>query len=181
MKTNPSEIFQRAKNILINPKIEWSVIDGEDKTHLQVLSGYFIWLVLIPVVCIILGWSADFGFGIQMGIQQIITIIGGAYLTAWVINELAPRYKAVKNFNKAFELVAYCYTAICVAGVFYLFPYLSSLAFIAGLYSLYLLYIGLKPMMKSPEENNGLYFIVSLLCMIGISIVLGIIYKAIAI
>ncbi|MEA5006280.1 hypothetical protein SDC9_172982 [bioreactor metagenome] len=177
MKTNPGEIFQRAKSIILNPKSEWIVIDSENHSHNHVLSNYLIWLALIPAISIMIGWSSDINFGIKMAIKQFATIIGGSYLTAWVINELAPRYNGAKNFNKAFELVAYCYTAMCVAGIFYLFNILGSIAFLAGLYSLYTLYVGLQPMMKAPNETNSLYFIVSLVCMIGISIVLGIILR----
>ncbi|MCK9628686.1 MAG: YIP1 family protein [Bacteroidales bacterium] len=177
MKTNPGDIFQRAKNIILNPKSEWLVIDNESNSHSHVLSNYLLWLALIPAISVMIGWSSDINFGIKMAIKNFVTIIGGSYLTAWVINELAPRYKGVKNFNKAFELVAYCYTAMCVAGIFYLLNILGSLAFLAGLYSIYTLYVGLQPMMKAPEETNGLYFIVSLVCMIGMSIVLGIILR----
>lgn len=181
MKINPSDIFQRAKNIILNPKSEWTTIDNENNSHSQVLTNYLLWLALIPAICLIIGWSSDFGFGIKLAVKQYLTIIGGTYLTAWIINELAPRYNGVKNFNKAFELVAYCYTAICVAGIFYLFSILGILAFVAGLYSLYTLYVGLKPMMKAPEETNGLYFIVSLICMIGVSLLLGIFIKIVLI
>lgn len=177
MKINPGDIFQRAKNIILNPKSEWIVIDNENNSHSHVFSNYLLWLALIPAISALIGWSSDFNFGIKMAINHFVTIVGGAYLTAWIINELAPRYNGIKNFNKAFELVAYCYTAICVAGIFYLLNILGSLAFLAGLYSLYTLYIGLKPMMKAPEETNGLYFIVALICMIGISIIIGIVSR----
>jgi len=181
MKTDPNGIFQRAKHILLNPKMEWPVIEEENGSHIQVLSNYLIWLSLIPALCVLIGWSSDFNFAIKLAIQQIVTTIGGAYLAAWVINALAPRYNAVKNFDKAFSVVAYSYTASCVGGIFLLVNALSILSFISGLYGLYILYVGLKPMMKAPEEANGLYTIVSVLCMIGISIILGLVYKVVII
>ena len=114
-----------------------------------------------------------------MAIQQYISIIGGVYLTAFVFNILAPNFGAQKNFPKAFQLVAYCYTAICIGGIFYIHWKLSFLAGLTGLYGLYILYLGIRPMMKIPEEKAGSYYIVILLCMIGISISLSIILGSI--
>lgn len=178
MKTNFKEIFNRTKNIIIQPKNEWNVVAAENKPHAEVLLGYLIWLTIIPVVAALIGWSSYMGLAVKMAVQQAITIIAGAYLTAWVFNELATKYGAVKNFNKAFELVAYCYTAICLSGILVIVPGLRYLSFIVSLYGLYLLYTGLKPMMSVPEEKVNNYFIVSLLVMIGISLVLGIIFTA---
>jgi len=178
MKTNFKEIFTRAKNIIISPKDEWNVVVTENKPHLEVLLGYLIWLTIIPVVAVLIGWSSYLGIGIKLAIQQIVSVIGGAYFTAWIFNVLAPKYGAVKNFNKAFELVAYCYTAICISGIFMVIPGLRLLSLVVSLYGLYILYTGLKPMMSVPEEKVNNYFIISLLCMIGVSIVIGAIFTA---
>ncbi|MDD2426058.1 MAG: Yip1 family protein [Bacteroidales bacterium] len=181
MKTNFKEIFNRAKNIIIQPKNEWNVVAAENKPHAEVLLGYLIWLTIIPVVCALIGWSSYFGLAVKMAIQQAVTIIAGAYFTALIFNELATKYGAVKNFNKAFELVAYCYTAICLSGLLLLIPGLKYLSFIFSLYGLYLMYIGLKPMMSVPDEKVNNYFIVSLLVMIGVSLILSIIVSAVII
>jgi hypothetical protein len=47
------------------------------------------------------------------------------------------------------------------------------LSSIAGLYGLYLLYIGLQPMMKVAAEKQTTYFVVSLLVMIVVSFALS--------
>jgi hypothetical protein len=52
---------------------------------------------------------------------------------------------------------------MCVAGVLYLIPSLSFLVPLAGLYGLYILYTGMKPMLKVPEDKMMGYFIVCLL------------------
>jgi hypothetical protein len=46
---------------------------------------------------------------------------------------------------------------------------------IVGLYGLYILYVGIKPMMQTPDDKVTVYFIVSLLITIFIYIILGLI------
>ena len=182
-------LIERAKNILVNPKKEWDVIASQEESHSKVLTSYLIILALIPVLAAFIGWGfigykaffvklASVELGIRYAVIQLVTIIAGAYITAVVFNELAPKYGAKKDFNKAFQLAAYCYTAICVGGIFYLLPSLSTLASLAGLYSLYLLYVGMKPMMQVPDDKATNYFVVSLLCMIAVSVVLSLILTA---
>ena len=183
-------LFERIKNILITPKQEWGVIASKEEEHVKVLTGYLIILALIPAIAAFIGWGligqkvfmvkiVGIGLGIRYAVIQFVSIIAGAYIMAVVFNELAPKYGGVKNFNKAFQLAAYCYTAICVAGILYLLPSLSILASLAGLYSLYLLYIGIKPMMKVADDKATTYFIISLLCMIVVSLVLSVILGAV--
>jgi len=83
--------------------------------------------------------------------------------------------------RKAMQLTVYSWIPSWIAGVFNIMPSLSILAFIAGLYSLYILYIGLAPMMKVPKEKNTAYFIVSLLVMLLSSFLLGLLFAAIII
>ncbi|MDR0812268.1 MAG: YIP1 family protein [Paludibacter sp.] len=178
------KIIQRIKNILLSPKTEWTVIEGENAPHAKVTMGYLLVLALIPAVAALIGWGfvvrySSFGFGIMHALTQFITMIGGAYLTAFVIDMLAPNFGSQKNFNKAFELVAYAYTPALVGGIFYIVPALSFLASLASIYSLVLLYMGLAPMMKTPDDKKTSYFIVSLLVMVAAFILLGIVLGAI--
>jgi len=175
-------LIERVKNILIAPKKEWAVIAAKEEDNVKVLTTYLIFLALIPAIAAFLCWGVIgykvFGIhvnsiplGIRYGIMQFANVIIGAYLTAGAFYLLAPNFGAEKNFNKAFQLAAYCYTAICVSGLFYLYSPLHILTFLGGLYSLYLLYIGVKPVMNAPEDKAKPYFWVSLLCMIVVMVI----------
>lgn len=183
-------LIDRAKNVLLSPKTEWEKIQGETEPHVKVLTTYLLWLALIPTVAAFVGWGlighkvmfvrvASFELGIRYAVTQFISVIGGAYLTALAFYLVAPHFGAKKDFDKAFQLAAYCYTAVCVGGIFYILWSLSFLAGIASLYGLYILWLGVKPIMEVPEEKASSYFIVALLCMVGISIVLGAIMGAV--
>ncbi|MDR1340377.1 MAG: YIP1 family protein [Prevotellaceae bacterium] len=100
-------------------------------------------------------------------------MLGGVYLTAFVISALAENFGARKDFDRAFSLGAYSYTPMFVGGVFYLLPSLSWLASLAGLYGLYLLYAGLPAVMKAPAEKQSQCFVISLIVMVAVSAALS--------
>ena len=185
------EIVNRVKNILVAPKEEWAPIEAEQNPHVKILTSYLLLLALIPAVCQFIGnglightvlgihVGGSLGFGIRQAIISLISMIGGVYLTAFVIDMLAESFGSTKNFDKAFALVAYSYTPMCLAGIFYLFPSLSILALIAGIYGLYILYTGLKPMMETPDDKQTVYFVVSLVSVVVVSAVLSAVLGAI--
>ena len=175
-------MFNRVKKILTDPKNEWAVIAGENTPHAKLFIGYVLPLSLIPVVAVIIGYALlgyptlgvhtySLSWGIRQAVIRWVSIVGSIYLTAFVISFLAENFGTKKDFDRAFALVAYSYTPMCIGGIFYLLPTLSILASLAGLYGLYILYIGMQPMMKAPEDKNTGYFVVSLIATIVVSIV----------
>ncbi len=187
-------IVERVKNILLNPKQEWVVIDKETTDIPQLVTGYLLILALIPAVASFIGYgligykvpfvghvAGTFGFGIKQAVLAFISPVISAFIAAFVINALAESFGSQKDMRRAMQLVVYSFTASLVAGIFYIIPSLGILALLAGLYGLYILYLGLQPMMKTPEEKVTSYFVVSLLVMIVVSIVVGAILSGIII
>ena len=184
-------IINRVKNVLVSPKAEWQTIESENEPHAKVFTTYVVPLALIPAVAAFIGYGligysvlgvhvgGTISWGLRQAIVQYIAMLGGIYITAFVIDALAANFGATKDFNRAFSLVAYSYTPMFVAGVLYILPSLALLASLAGLYGLYILYIGLKPMMKAPEEKQTSYFVVSLIVTILVSVVMSAILGAI--
>lgn len=184
------DIIKRVKNMLAAPKTEWPAIGAENAPHMKVFTTYVVPLALIPAIAAFIGWGligwsvmgvhvSHIGWGVRQAVVQYITMLGGTYITAFVIDALAANFGAQKNFDRGFSLVAYAYTPMFVGGVFYLLPSLSWLASLAGLYGLYLLYVGLQPMMKVSAEKQTGYFVVSLLVTIAVSAILSVVLGAI--
>lgn len=171
-------IIERAKKIIISPKDEWVTIDQEDTSVTDLIIKYLIPLALIPTIASFIGFGIFFKFnsfslGLKYAVINLITYIGGSLLTAYIIDALAPSFASVKDFRKACQLVVYSYTPVMLAGIVLIFPSLSVLVLIAGLYSLYLLFIGLKPIMKTPDDKVAVYFIVSLVVLIVVYFVIS--------
>ncbi len=179
------KIIERVKGIILSPKSEWEVISGENLTVAEMFGSFLFPLALIPAIASFIGYGligmdipfaghvGSFGLGIKQAAIQLISIIAGVFISAFVINALAPNFNAVKNFNKAFELVCYSYSPMMVFGLLLILPSLGIIVLIASVYGLYLLYIGLKPMMGVSEEKVTGYFVVSLIVIVVVSIVLS--------
>lgn len=165
------DLVSRVKNIIIDPANEWRVIDGEADTPGDILKNYVAILAAVPAVCGFIGASiigvGPYRTGIAVGfiaavIHYVLTLIG-VYVMAFVIDALAPTFGGRKDLNRAFKVAAYAPTAVWVAGVFALLPVLSALM-ILGLYSLYLFYLGLPVLMRTPPEKAIGYGLAVIVC-----------------
>lgn len=185
-------LIERAKNIIIKPKEEWNVIATETTPPGQLIFSYLLFLALIPAVCSIIGYGiigynvafighvpGNLTYGIMKAVVSFVGTIIGVYISARVIDLLAPSFATTKNFGKTLQLVAYAYTPMLVAGIFYIFPSLGIISLLAGIYSLYILYIGMKPMLQTPDDKITGYFVVSLIVIIVVTFILGLILGAI--
>jgi len=171
-------IIERARQIILKPKDEWTVIDQENTSIQELITTYLIPLALIPAVASLIGYGFFFkfhslSFGIKYGILSLITYVVGAILTAWIIDALAPSFGTVRDLRKSMQLVVYSYTPMMVVSVVMIFPVLSPIVLLAGLYSLYVLYLGFKPLLKTPDDKIMTYFVVSLVVLIVIYFVIS--------
>jgi hypothetical protein len=161
-------LIERAKNILLKPGAEWDKIAGEASTIQDILKNYVLILAAIGPIASLIGRLAfGYGFGfrpnpiyaVASAIVMYVVTVAGVYVTALVIDALAPSFNATKDRVAAFKVAAYSSTAAWLAGVFGIVPMLAVLS-IVGLYSLYLLYLGLPKLMKAPEDKALVYTIV---------------------
>jgi hypothetical protein len=175
-------LVDRAKNIVLQPKQEWPVIAEEAQTVQGIYTQYVMILAAIPAVAAFIGFSLigfgsvyrmPFAAGIAHMIVSYVLSLGMVYLLALIIDGLAPTFGGTKNFIQALKVAAFAPTASWLAGIFYIIPALGILAVIGGLYSLYLLYLGLSPLMKAPEDKTIPYTVVVILAAIVLTVVVG--------
>jgi hypothetical protein len=177
--------------IIIKPKHEWEVIKGESISTNQLFTGYVAILALIPVIANFIGscfigiklpdfMGSSFSYkvpivnGLIYAVVSYVMAFVGVYLSAFIINALAPKFESTQNMNNALKLVAFSYTPVWIAGIAAILPILSFLG-IFGLYGLYLLYIGLEPMMETPPVKRTIYFVITLLVLFVVYMVIGVI------
>lgn len=177
-------MIDRIKNILLNPRVEWGRIDAEPMTEQGIFTGWVLPLAAIgPIAGLIGGQVFGYGaFGVVMkpsltvaivtAVLTYVMAVAGVWIVAKIVDALAPSFGGVKNPLAATKVVAFSYTASFLAGIFGIVPMLSILA-IVGLYSFYLLYLGLPRLMKSPPEKALGYTVVTVLCAIVMSLVIG--------
>ncbi len=179
-------IVDRAKNIILTPKTEWPVIAGEEPNVGQIITGYVLPLALIPAIATIIGLGVvgtgmmtSFTFGLASGLIAFVNAVVGVYISAFVIDLLAPNFGSERGLGRAVQLVAYSYTPSWVAGILMIIPFLGWLATLAGLYGLYLLYLGIPQLMKTPQDKVVVYLIVCIVVIIVVYFILAAILTAI--
>jgi hypothetical protein len=183
--------IERVKNIILDPKTEWDVIKTEEATLGNILVSYVIPLSLIPSFAGLIGYSLigksipligsfhSFSWGLSVAISTFLGAIIGVSLSSVIIDALAPSFGSEKNLNKTAQLVAYSYTPAWIAGVLNIIPALSVVGVLAGLYGLYIMYLGLGTIKNTPEDKKVPYIIVSILLIVVLSVVIGIILASI--
>jgi membrane associated rhomboid family serine protease len=86
---------------------------------------------------------------------------------------LAPSFESEKDLNKSAQLVAYSGTPSYIAALFSFLPFLSILIGLAGwVYCIYVTYLGLGPIKKTPEDKKVVYMVISFIVMAGVYFVL---------
>jgi len=176
------KIVERIKAILTTPRTEWPIAAAEPASVQGLYTGYIAIVAALPIVAgfikgSLIGTSMfgitvrdSFGGGITRMVLGYLLSLVVVYLVALIINALAPSFGAQKDMTQALKTVAYSWTAYWIAGIAVIVPWLGMLILLAGgIYSIYLLYLGLPHTMKCPPEKAGGYTAVSVI----IAIVLG--------
>lgn len=172
-------LIERVKNILITPKTEWDVINGETATPQSLLMGYVLPMSLVAAVGPVLSgfmFSGVLGikFFIMTAVVAFIASVIGYYISVIIIDLLAPSFGSEKNMGKSAQLVAYSGTPSYVAGLLSFIPVIGSLLkFAAWAYGIYLMYLGIGPLKKTPEDKKIVYMVVAFIIMIAVNLVLA--------
>jgi Yip1 domain len=181
------DLVQRVKQILLSPRTEWQVIEAEPTTTAELYKTYIIPLAAIGPISQVIGYSVfgitmpfvgtyrvPIGSAISSALVAYVLTLAGTYVLALIIDGLAPTFNGQRNQIQALKVAAYSSTASWLAGIFALIPGLRLLA-ILGLYSLYLLYLGLPIVMKSPREKALGYTVVVIVAAIVLFMIIGVI------
>jgi hypothetical protein len=172
-----SNLIERAQRILLTPKTEWPVIAAEPETTSGLYTKYVIFLAALGPIAMffkstMIGTQVPFlgNFRLDMGTGLVQLVLGyvlglvSVYVFALIVNALAPTFGGQKDPVQAQKTVAYAMTAAWIAGVAQLLPWIGMLIGLAGgIYSIYLLYLGLPVTMKSPPDRAAAYTAVSVI------------------
>jgi hypothetical protein len=181
-------LIERVKNIVLSPKLEWPVIAPEPTSTTQLYFSYVMPLsalaaVLSFVHTSIIGVNVPFAGTIRTpiasGLLYSIVAFGfslvGLFLLGLIINALAPSFSGVRDQRQALKVAAYSMTPGYLSAALALSPVLPTLLqLIAGLYGIYVLYLGLPILMRSPRDKAVGYTASVVICTILLGILLGV-------
>jgi hypothetical protein len=164
----------------MTPRTEWPVIAAESAEIGSLYVPYIVTLAAVPAVAAFLGMIV-FGrlvfvrpalaayFTVAGYVVSLISPLVGAAVLHW----LAPRFRSTGTVVDALKLVAYSSTPIWVAGAVNLVPVFSPLVALGVIYGIYLFYLGLPVIMKTPLEQVVPFMVVAAITVLVINIVLN--------
>ncbi|HEX4601810.1 MAG TPA: Yip1 family protein [Gemmatimonadales bacterium] len=174
--------------MIVQPTQEWATIAGEFTT-----AGPIYWRYVIPMAAIgpvaatlgtvISGERSSLGgtYGLSAmdavtgGVLEYGLSLLGVYGLAALVERLAPMFGAQANRVQALKIAGYGATPYWLGGVTALFPKLTLLGMVFGLYSVRLFVTGLAPVMKAPRDKTAAY---TLLVTIG-AMLIGLVISAV--
>lgn len=178
-------IIDRVKNILLTPKTEWQVINGETATPQSLLMGYVLPLAVIASLGSLLkgflfAGTLGLKYFIVLAIIAFISTVLAYYITVIVVDMLAPSFASEKDMGKSAQLVAYSATPSYIGALLSFIPVLGWLLPLAAwVYGIYLMFLGIGPLKKTPEDKKVVYRVVAYLIMIAIYFILAAVLGAI--
>ena len=157
-----ARLIERIKNIVLGPKLEWLVIAPEPTSIAQLYTGYVMPLAAFAAAMSFLHMSligvSVIRTPIASGLMAAILSFGlglvGLFLVGLIINGLAPTFAGSSDRRQALKAAAYSFTPAWLSSVLALSPVLPTLLQWAALfYGIYVLYLSLPVLMRSPQER----------------------------
>ena len=186
-------LISRVKGILLKPDAEWPAIEAEATDARGIYMNYVALLAAIGPIAVFIGQSL-IGYSVPfLGTYRVPILTGiiwavvmyalafaGVFLVALIVNALAPTFGGQKDPLRALKVTAYSFTAAWIGSIFQIIPSLAWIGAIAGLYGIYLLYLGLPVLMRAPKDRAIGYTATVTIAAIVLWLVLGAIGGAIA-
>ncbi|NQU17778.1 MAG: YIP1 family protein [Candidatus Saganbacteria bacterium] len=157
-------IIDRVKKLILSPAEAWKEIAAEESSIKSLFLKYAIFLALIPALSMIVGFGV---VGLRIGpayyhmpintalysaLVSFVVYLLGVFSAGFIFDFIGQYFSAESNLKQAMKLSVYSSTPFFLAGIFSIIPSMSFLSII-GLYSVYLLYLGIPALLKVPEDK----------------------------
>jgi hypothetical protein len=166
-------VLLRIRNILVKPRAEWQVIKAEETTYGNLVTGYCALISAIPPIAAVVerfifnrgivsnAVHSPFGYVIAANLLWYLVIMMNVVITGAVITAIVSRKEPGWVGLPGLQLASYSYTPLFLVGIFIIIPRLAWLIYPAILYSLYLLFLGIRTMTGLSKGRAAVYAVVS--------------------
>jgi hypothetical protein len=180
-------MVERAYSIILGPSEEWDVIANERVSAGGIFIGYAMIFAAIPVVIetmIIAYFGKDFAYSsatsgtlqrvgitpfVLMGALKYATALLTLLLMCFFVNSVSAMFNGWSNMVPGTKLMIYASTPMWVAGPISMIPYIGPLiTFIAATYVIYLINVGLQPVLGVPAEMAKVFTGLFVLIYVGV-------------
>jgi hypothetical protein len=178
-------LLSRIKGMLFAPTAEWALIATEAKPTARLYTTFIAPLALLDALVAFIHVTSSgsvhvpFSGGLITAFLVFVFGLLGIFIVAVIINAVAPFFGAVGSRRLAAAIAAYASTPIWLAMVFVPFPTLwVPLQVLAVSYHTWLLYLGLRLLMKAARDRVLGYATTVVLCTILLEIVFAMVSTA---
>lgn len=180
-------IATNTAQLVFTPRSAWDSIARETTSTLKVLLLHTVPLSLIPAICwyygvTTQGWSISGDVmrltaesALPMCVLFFFAMVFGVLFLGYMVYWMSDTYGEKAGLSPAVGLISYTATPFFLAGVMGLYPVLwldILLGVVIATWCIYLLYLGVSPMMKVSRERGFLFasavFAVALVAFVGL-------------
>jgi hypothetical protein len=176
------ELQRRVSGILMNPRHEWTLIAQEPADVVVLYRNYILILAAIPAAAIAV---ARMRFGVlaavAAGLASYALGVVQPLVAAIVVEKLAPKFLSTATTGRALQLVAYAATPLWVVGVVNVLFFLVPLLLVAGIYGVYLFYLGLPVLLQTPLDRAVPFVVVTVLAVLVANVALEWVFKVVGV
>lgn len=177
---------QRIRNIVLTPRTEWQVIAPEPTSIGQLYRSYVMPMaafaaamsfIRMSIVGVDLPWGGTIRTSVASAVVSSLAtfILGliGLFLVGSIVNMLASAFSAEPSQRQALKTAAYAFTPAWLGTALSFLPLGTLLQLVAGIYGIYVLYLGLPVMMGAPRDKASAYTTAVVVCTLVVGILFG--------
>ncbi|PKQ65132.1 hypothetical protein BZG02_04710 [Labilibaculum filiforme] len=180
-------IYKHSLQLFIQPTPAWESIAIQKNDPKKLFLILILPLLVIMAVCNFSGYQLFEPHPLQhinmhlfSAIATFLFSILSIYISTLLVSKFAHFENKAERFNRAFTLVAFSFIpGILFNSLAFLIPTINYLT-ILGLFSFYILYKGITPMLSIPNDKKSGYFTFILIGLLSIYAVLGAFFIGIA-
>jgi len=162
----------RVKNILLSPKAEWKVIQEERTTYRALIFSYVAVVAMAPPLSAVaerlmfgrgMAGALPLGQVLALNVLWYFMIVINIVIFSAVITAVVFSNETWWSSLRGLQLASFSFTPLFLAGIPAIIPQLSWSLYPAILYSIYLLYLGVRTMTGAAQGKAVAYAVVSFL------------------
>ncbi len=152
-------IIRTVFRLIVSPKAAWQSIAGREENHQEFLNGFLYPVFGVVALASFVGglWFVPDG-SLQSALKQTIvntvTVFGGFYLSAYVLNELAPRLNLVKSLLDWQRFAGYASIVVYLLFVILAFAPEFVIARLLVFYTVYIVFAGADAFWDIPDGST---------------------------
>ena len=172
--------YKHSFRLFIQSESEWELIKNKDINVKQLFANLILPLILLMSLCNFLGYrffdnnpSQHFQMHLFSAISTFVFSIVSIFLSAFLVKQFAMYKDQKMRFRRAFVLIGFSYfPGLILNSIAFLFPIINYLT-IFSLYSFFILFKGITPMLNIPVDKKSGYFTFILIGLLSIYAVVG--------